>query len=157
MTTHLGFFIFLLVGGFNPSEKYSSKWVHLPQVSGFSIKILHHLGPIGRVSNHSRRSHSSRKTYENPSYHGTSPGPAMDSISTLTVEMDPPPNHAHLSRTSFRRRFGRVFLLVKTIEQLRGTTGWNLRVHGMIPWLTCKWLVSKVFHYDAAKTGKSVC
>ena len=23
-----------LVGGFNPSEKYESKWVHLPQFSG---------------------------------------------------------------------------------------------------------------------------
>ena len=34
----LRFLIFLLVGGSNPFEKYSSKWVHLPQVSGFSIK-----------------------------------------------------------------------------------------------------------------------
>ena len=24
----------ILVGGFNPFEKYSSKWVHLPQISG---------------------------------------------------------------------------------------------------------------------------
>ena len=28
-----------LVGGFNPSEKYQSKWVHLPQFSGWKKKI----------------------------------------------------------------------------------------------------------------------
>ena len=28
-----------LVGGFNPSEKYSSKWVHLPQI-GMNIKNI---------------------------------------------------------------------------------------------------------------------
>ena len=27
-----------LVGGFNPSEKYESKWVHLPQTFGVKIK-----------------------------------------------------------------------------------------------------------------------
>ena len=27
--------IHLLVGGFNPFEKYESKWVHLPQISGW--------------------------------------------------------------------------------------------------------------------------
>jgi len=29
-----------LVGGFNPSEKHSSKWVHLPQFSGRKYKIF---------------------------------------------------------------------------------------------------------------------
>ena len=30
---------YILVGGFNPSEKYESKWVHLPQV-GMKIKHI---------------------------------------------------------------------------------------------------------------------
>jgi len=39
--------IYVLVGGFNPFEKYQSKWVHLPQI-GMTIK--QYLKPLPSVS-----------------------------------------------------------------------------------------------------------
>ena len=34
-----------LVGGFNPFEKYESKWVHLPQFSGWKFQQIFELPP----------------------------------------------------------------------------------------------------------------